>query len=122
MGVGEDKCPSLHAPTPISHLPTPAVFDLLTHLVDKSLVMMEPEGGRYRLLETVRQYAEEHLDAAAEALTVRTRHLQFFLSMAEAAQPELIGPRQAEFLRRLETKNAKNGWRNIDITARQTGR
>src|SRR5438046_3174530 len=50
------------------------VLDLLADLVDKSLVMMDPEGGRYRLLETVRQYAEQRL-TAPESQALRTRHL-----------------------------------------------
>src|SRR4030095_2233074 len=40
-----------------------AVLDLLSHLVEKSLVVLEPGGTRYRMLETVRQYAREHFDA-----------------------------------------------------------
>ena len=42
------------------------MLDLLTHLVDKSLVAIDAEGARYRLLETVRQYARGKLDGAGE--------------------------------------------------------
>src|SRR5207302_843893 len=55
------------------------VLDLLTSLVDKSLVLYEERGseGRYRLLETVRQYARDRLLEAGEAAAVRRRHLEF---------------------------------------------
>jgi predicted ATPase/class 3 adenylate cyclase len=61
------------------------VLDLLTSLVDKSLVAYDEQGGegRYRLLETVRQYARDRLLEAGEAAAVRTRHLEFFLNWAE---------------------------------------
>jgi len=60
------------------------VLDELTLLVDKSLVVAENAGGstRYRLLETVRQYAQEHLGESGEADTVRTRHRDHYSSMA----------------------------------------
>ena len=60
------------------------VLDLLTLLVDKSLVMADDTGGRtrYRLLETVRQYALEKLGESGEADAVRTRHRDHYTSMA----------------------------------------
>src|SRR5262249_5013423 len=62
-------------------------------LVQKSLVLAEEEGGqaRYRLLETVRQYAGEKLLDAGEGAAVRTRHRDVFLALAERAAPELDG-------------------------------
>jgi predicted ATPase/class 3 adenylate cyclase len=78
------------------------VLDRLTDLVDKSLVTLNPEAGRYELLETIRQYAEERLDAAGEGGAVRTRHLAHYLAMAEAAKTKLVGPEQAEWLARLD--------------------
>jgi predicted ATPase/class 3 adenylate cyclase len=61
------------------------VLDLLTALVEKSLVQYTERGGeeRYRLPETVRQYARDRLLEAGEAATVRERHLEFFLNWAE---------------------------------------
>jgi predicted ATPase/class 3 adenylate cyclase len=53
------------------------VLGLLANLVDKSLVTLEAEGERYRLLETVRQYAQEKLDESGEADQTRKRHLDF---------------------------------------------
>jgi predicted ATPase/class 3 adenylate cyclase/DNA-binding CsgD family transcriptional regulator len=60
------------------------VLDELTLLVDKSLVVAENTGGptRYRLLETVRQYAQERLGESGEADAVRTRHRDHYSSMA----------------------------------------
>jgi predicted ATPase len=68
---------------------TADVLDLLTNLVEKSLVTLEAEGERYRLLETVRQYAQERLSNSGEEDASRTRHLTFYLILAEKARPEL---------------------------------
>lgn len=78
------------------------VLDLITDLVDKSLVMVEADAGRYRLLETVRQYAQERMDESGEGNQVRTRHLAYYLAFAETARPELIGPQQGAWLPRLD--------------------
>ncbi|MBK6337020.1 MAG: tetratricopeptide repeat protein [Betaproteobacteria bacterium] len=78
------------------------VLELLSALVEKSLVVMDAEGERYRLLETVRQYAQERLQEAGEAVSVRDRHLAFYLAFAEAAQPELAGPEQGRWMARLD--------------------
>ena len=78
------------------------VVDLLAGLVDKSLVVVEAEGGRYRLLETVRQYSDEQLTNAGETDATRSRHLVFFLADAEKVAPELLGPEQAAGLRHLD--------------------
>jgi transposase len=73
-------------------------------LVDKSLVVAERRDGatRYRLLETLRHYAEERLEAAGEAAAVRARHRNYFLTLAEAAEAALQSPEQAAWLARLE--------------------
>ncbi|MEO8537654.1 MAG: tetratricopeptide repeat protein, partial [Betaproteobacteria bacterium] len=80
------------------------VVGTLTHLVDKSLVERDATGDRYRLLETVRQYARERLDDAGEAASQRTRHVAFYLEYAQRARPGLIGPQQAEWLARLDAE------------------
>jgi non-specific serine/threonine protein kinase len=67
------------------------VLDLLTSLVEKSLVVYEEDEqghGRYRLLETVRQYARDRLVESGEAEAVRGRHLDFFLAWAEKEDPD----------------------------------
>src|SRR5829696_2051909 len=61
------------------------VLELLSHLVDKSLVVAREEGGetRYRLLETVRQYGSERLSESDEAAEFRERHVGYYLALAE---------------------------------------
>ena len=79
-----------------------AVLDLLFHLVEKSLVVFEGGTERYRLLETVRQYALERLRESGEEQNLRTRHLGFYLGLAEKARPELGGPAKREWLTRFD--------------------
>jgi len=81
-----------------------AVLDLLAELVDKSLVEIDAGGGRYRLLETVRQYADERLTQAEEGDATRARHLDYFVSLAEAARPHLNGRDQATWLARIDVE------------------
>jgi predicted ATPase/class 3 adenylate cyclase len=59
------------------------VLDLLTHLVEKSLVQFDAEHARYWLLETVRQYAREKLHESGGADSVLERHRNYFLALAE---------------------------------------
>ena len=83
------------------------VLDLLVHLLDKSLVLPEAGAdgvGRYRLLETVREYAAERLEAG-ESATVRRRHATHFLALAELAEPALRGPAQTAWLGRLDAEH-----------------
>lgn len=68
------------------------VLDLHSHLVDKSLVAVELNGARYRLLDTVREYALARLEQSGGATGARTRHLDFYARFAEAAEPHLMGP------------------------------
>jgi non-specific serine/threonine protein kinase len=77
--------------------------DLLAQLVSKSLVLVNPATARYRMLETVREYAREHAAATGDDAQVRPRHRDFYLAMAERAEPELRGPDQQTWLARLET-------------------
>src|SRR5512141_192403 len=83
------------------------VLDLITRLVDKSLVFIVESTGsvRYRMLETTRQYAREMLMMSEETRTFRDQHLDYFLKYAETAQPELRGRRQAEWMSLLETEH-----------------
>jgi len=83
------------------------VLDRLTSLVDKSLVLVEMHGGeaRYRLLETVRQYGWDKLVESDEAADVRTRHRDWYLDLAEQAEPKLLGSEQVVWLERLETEH-----------------
>lgn len=67
------------------------VLDLLPQLVNKSLVVADDahEHVRYRLLETIRQYARDMLFDTGEAAAARDRHLDYFLALSEEAEPEL---------------------------------
>ena len=84
-----------------------AVLDLLAQLVDESLVIAEEQRDsvRYRLLETIREYAAERLREAGEAERTRDRHLAYFLSLAEAEGPRLRGPQGRAAIARLEEEH-----------------
>ena len=85
-----------------------AILDLLASLVDKSLVVAEERTGavRYRLLETVRQYALERLLDAGEAADLLDRHRDAMLELAETIEPEIHGRRQRESLEVLDSEAA----------------
>jgi predicted ATPase/class 3 adenylate cyclase len=80
------------------------VIDRLTTLVEKSLVQYEEQEGegRYRLLETIRQYGAEQLQRSGEEALWHERHRDWYLALAERARPALIGPEAATWHRRLE--------------------
>jgi predicted ATPase/DNA-binding SARP family transcriptional activator len=81
------------------------VFDLLSRLVDRSLVAVEDPGApshRYRMLETLRAYGLERLDLDGQLGVMRARHAAYFLAVAEAARDRIRGPEQAAWLERLE--------------------
>jgi predicted ATPase/DNA-binding SARP family transcriptional activator len=81
------------------------VLDLLATLVDKSLLQADDVGSvRYRLLETVRDYATAKLVARSQtaASALRTAHCDHYVALAETAAPHLIGDGQIEWLDRLQ--------------------
>jgi tetratricopeptide (TPR) repeat protein len=88
---------------------------LLSQLVEKSLAAArtaDTEHGsssadvrRYQFLETVRQFAHEKLTQCGEAEQIRAMHLQYYLKLAQEAEPELYGPGQIEWLQRLENEH-----------------
>ncbi|MFE4851377.1 ATP-binding protein, partial [Streptomyces sp. NPDC056689] len=84
------------------------VLDLVTRLVDRSLVVVVPGPGgpRYRLLESVAAYAEERLHETDELAAVRHRHLRHYAELAERAEPRLRGGGQREWLGRLDAETA----------------
>ncbi|MGD9891360.1 MAG: LuxR C-terminal-related transcriptional regulator [Dehalococcoidia bacterium] len=79
-------------------------LDLLTRLIDKSLVQVDDgePASRFRLLEPVRQYAAHHLMASGEHEQVASQHAAWYLSVAEQAASELRGPAQVVWLGRLD--------------------
>ena len=93
------------------------VLDLLGALVSKSLVVAErtPESVRYRMLETIRQYAARELLRSGgedEVVAGRDRHAGYFMRLAEEAAPALAGPGQGHWLRRLDLE-----WENLYAAA-----
>ena len=80
---------------------TGASHRLLASLADKSLLRRLP-SGRYELHELLRRYGAERLREAGEETSLRRRHLSYFVTLAERAQPELERPEQEAWLRRLE--------------------
>jgi predicted ATPase/class 3 adenylate cyclase len=103
------------------------VMDLLTSLTDKSLVIAEEQEDavRYRLLETVRQYAAERLQERGETETVRSRHRDWSLALAEEAEPQLFGPEQVLWMGRLEAEHdnlrAALAWCEADSEGAEAG-
>jgi predicted ATPase/class 3 adenylate cyclase len=82
------------------------VLDGVESLLGKSLLRQEEtEDGRLFMLETIREYALERLEASGEAGGLRVRHADYYLLLAEEAEPELRGSQQAQWLRRLETEH-----------------
>jgi len=83
------------------------VLDLLTGLVDKSLVIYEEKDGeaRYRLLETIRQYGCDRLLESEEAERVYRRHRDYFLGLAEEALRHIRGAEGVRYLDCLETEH-----------------
>ena len=92
------------------------VLDVLSSLIDKSLVLVEQRRGeaRYRLLETIRQYAQGKLQEYAEAATVHRRHRDWYARLVEQAESETLEARQRDVFDRLEVEHenlrAALGW------------
>lgn len=82
------------------------VLDLLTNLVDKSLVVPDEKADepRYRMLETIRQYSRERLVDAKEVEQIADRHLAFFTRQAEWSEPRFLGPDQVRWYAKAEVE------------------
>lgn len=87
--------------------PTSDPLDLIASLVDKSLVRQSVDSAepRFSLLETIREFAMEQLEAAGEAEHARSRHAAYFLDLVETADPLLISAEQVPWLDRLEQES-----------------
>ena len=84
------------------------ILDVLTSLVNKSLVMVvhgQDQEPRYRLLETIRQYALEKMSESGEVELIRNQHLNYFLSLAGRAEHEVHGAEQRAWFDRLEVEH-----------------
>jgi predicted ATPase/class 3 adenylate cyclase len=79
------------------------IMDLMSQLVDKSLVQYEQSHGegRYRFLETVRQYCRDKLFDSEEALTLRRRHMDYYRALVAKIEPLLGGAEQVHWMQRL---------------------
>ncbi|HEX5501652.1 MAG TPA: tetratricopeptide repeat protein [Thermomicrobiales bacterium] len=90
----------------ISHFSLP-VLVLLAQLADKSLVQVEAGGDamRYRLLETVRQYARERLREARGEEAFERRHFAYYLGLVETAAPHLTGSRRSRWFDRFAVEH-----------------
>jgi predicted ATPase/transcriptional regulator with XRE-family HTH domain len=83
------------------------ILEGLATLVDQSLLRVEEPfvhgtvEARFAMLETIREYALERLEASDETEAIQQAHAAFYLVFAEQAEPELTGPAQAEWLTRL---------------------
>ncbi len=100
------------------------VLDLLTRLVEKSLVVVDrsdSDQSRYRYLETVRHFAAGRLADGPDAAEIRARHTGYFQALAYAAERELTGPRQDTWLKDLEAEHANLLAAFADITAHPDG-
>ena len=87
---------------------TEEVLDVLASLMDKSLLhRAETKDGEvhFWMLETVKEYVLERLEAAGEEEEIRRAHATHYLALAEEARPELQGPRQTEWFDRLENEH-----------------
>ncbi|HLO35078.1 MAG TPA: AAA family ATPase, partial [Candidatus Deferrimicrobium sp.] len=80
------------------------LVDGLTRLIDRSLVIVDRDTMRYRMLETIRQYAREQLIAAGEAASVADRHLAVFAAFAVASEGPTRGPAMVDWLDRLDAE------------------
>jgi predicted ATPase/class 3 adenylate cyclase/Tfp pilus assembly protein PilF len=92
------------------------ILDCICRLVDKSLLILEQSEGsaRYRMLETIREYAFERLRESGEVLPMQVRFMSFFVNFTQIAERELSRPAQVEWLEKLEIEienlRAALGW------------
>jgi hypothetical protein len=82
------------------------VLELLTSLTEKSLLLTDPDRApRYRMLDTIKEYARDRLAEAGESDLVRRAHLEYFTALAETADPHLRRAEQLEWLALLEAEH-----------------
>jgi predicted ATPase len=91
-----------------TELPAQRVLELLERPVRQSLVVLDQSGGhtRYRMLETLRQYATSKLADAGDTTAMEAAHSAFFLSVGEQAETGLRGPAQARWFGELRTEHS----------------
>jgi predicted ATPase len=128
-GIGSQAPRGIESSTPDARLLAPIdVLDGVASLLDKSLLREEqPERGEPRLLmlETIREYGLERLEASGEAAEVHRRHAVYYLQLAETAEPKLHGPDQVGWLDTLEAEHdnlgAVQAWTQAEPGRAETG-
>jgi predicted ATPase/DNA-binding SARP family transcriptional activator len=85
--------------------PSSVVQECMQRLVDKSLVVLDSETGRYGMHESIRHYATFRLEEAGEAEALYDRHLHYFTELAETADQQMAGPGLSEWLNRLDSEH-----------------
>ncbi|MCT9929614.1 ATPase [Planotetraspora sp. A-T 1434] len=88
-------------------LPAGGIMDVISGLVDKSVLLSfaTPAGQRYRLIDTLRQYGGEWLDKLGETATLRRRHRDYYLQLAERSEHSWSGPRQVHWFTRMRQEH-----------------
>ena len=112
--AGEFRLEAVEAICSGQELEADEALDLLSHLVDKSLVVVLEDAqvgeASYRLLETVRQYAAQRLaESGEEEEQARRSHAQYYLALSEQVQPELSIAEKVDVLDRLDREH--DNWR-----------
>lgn len=116
--LGDGAIESTSLPGPSSY----ASLDALAALADKSLLRQsEQDDGepRFHMLETIREFALEQLTASAEAREVERKHTDFFLALAEEAEPNMMGADQGVWLERLAPEH--DNMRAVLLRAQKAG-
>ncbi len=105
-----------------------AALEQLAQLLDKSLVQVQPGLGgepRFSMLDTIHEYAQEQLAASGEAATVQQRHAEYFLRLAEEAEPHMFSPEPEVWMEQLDREDANLraalAWSKADTNAIQIG-
>ncbi|MFI6322063.1 ATP-binding protein [Nonomuraea sp. NPDC050556] len=90
-----------------SRLPSEDITDLVTGLVEKSILLIRSNhaGVRYKLIDTLAEYGEEWLDKLGETEHMRHRHLEYYLSLAERSEDAWSGPRQIYWFVRMRQEH-----------------
>ncbi|MDR7416634.1 MAG: LuxR C-terminal-related transcriptional regulator [Armatimonadota bacterium] len=98
---------TLEAAAAVCGVPEEGMLEALAALLDKSLLDRDPAARhmRFRMLESIREFALEQLGLSGEAEAVEVRHAHFFLAFAEQVDAGLAGPVQAETLDQLEAEH-----------------
>jgi tetratricopeptide (TPR) repeat protein len=102
------------------------VDSALLECVEEGSTASEPFGApRFRMLETVREYAQAHLAETGDAARIRGLHAEYYLALTERAEPTLAGPSQGDWLARLEREHdnlrAALDWCQTELADAETG-